>query len=121
MEPLVLILAAAGVSAVLLRLARAVFRLIQRSGEAWIAAGAASSRQRRGDITGLDEAAELERRARSGRRNATLRAVFWLLVLLAPPFTPWTIEVYAACSLLWLTRVGTSGRSLVRSAPPVDR
>lgn len=121
MEPLLLILAAAGVSALLLRLARAVFRLIQRSGEAWIAAGAASSRQRRGDITGLDEAANLERRARTGRRNATLRVAFWLVVLLAPPFTPWTIEVYAACSLLWLTRTGAGGRSLVRTEPPVDR
>lgn len=121
MEPLLLILAAIGVSAVLWRLARAVIRLIQRSGEAWIAAGAASSRQRRGDLTGLDEAADLERRARTGRRNAALRVAFWLAVLLLPPFTPWTVVVYAACALLWLTTAGGGRRTLVRSVPPLDR
>ena len=121
MEPVLLILAMAGVSAVLWRLVRATFRLIQRSGEAWIAAGAASSRQRRGDLTGLDEAAALERRARVARRNAGLRVAFWLAILLVPPFTPWTLATYAACSVLWLARAGGASRSLVRSPPAGDR
>jgi len=121
MTPVLLILAAAGVSAVLWRLARALLRLIQRSGEAWIAAGAASSRERRGDLTGLEEAASLERRARIARRNAVVRVSAWLLALLVPPFLPWTAELYAAYSLLWLTTAGGGSRSLVRSDPRATR
>ncbi|HUF12110.1 MAG TPA: hypothetical protein VMN78_03330 [Longimicrobiales bacterium] len=104
MEPVLYILAAAGISAVLLRLIRALFRLVQRSGEAWIAAEAARARAGRGDLTGLDEALSLEQRTRTARTRSIARTVAWVLVLLVPPFTPWALELYAACSLLWLTR-----------------
>ncbi len=113
MEPVLYILAFAGVSALLVRLARALFRLIQRSGEAWIASEAARSRHARGDLTGFDEAARLEASARRARRFALVVVVACLLLLLVPPFTPWTVRIYAACSLLWLV----SGR--VRSGTVV--
>lgn len=121
MEPVLFILAAAGLSAVLLRLARALFRLIKRSGQAWIAAEAASARQRRGDITGLGEAADLERRARNARRGALLQVVLWIALLLVPPFTPWPLPLYAAYSILWLTRARVRGATLERVQPPEAR
>ena len=121
MEPVLYILAAAGISAVLLRLVRALFRLIQRSGEAWIAAEAARSRARRGDLTGLDEAADLERRTRRARSRAILRTAAWVLFLVLPPFTPWTLELYAACSLLWLTRTSVRRGTLVQPRPGEPR
>ncbi|HEX6588816.1 MAG TPA: hypothetical protein VF039_07335 [Longimicrobiales bacterium] len=113
MEPVLYILAFAGISALLVRLARAFFRLIQRSGEAWIAGEAARSRQARGDLTGFDEAAQLEVAARRRRRLASVSVVACLLVLFLPPFTPWTREIYAACSLLWLVRARVRSGGLV--------
>ena len=104
MEPLLYILAFAGVSALLLRIARALFVLLHRSGQAWLAGEVANRRQEHGDLTGLSEFAERERTARIARRNAAVGLVFWLALLLVPPFTPWTIRIYAACALLWLMR-----------------
>jgi hypothetical protein len=120
MEPVLYILAFAGVSAILVRLARTLFRLVARSGEAWILSEAARSRLRRGDLTGLDEAAQLEARARTLRRAALLQFLFWVLLLFVPPFTPWTLEIYAASSLLWLMRARVRSGTLVdvRSARP---
>ena len=102
MEPLLYILAFAGVSALVLRLARALFVLLHRSGQAWLAGEVASRRQQHGDLTGLTEFAERERAARMAKRVATLELVFWAGLLIVPPFTPWTREIYAACSVLWL-------------------
>ena len=104
MEPLLYILAFAGVSALLLRIGRALFVLLHRTGQAWLAGEAAKRRHQHGDITGLSEAADQERRARSARRLATLSLALWIGLLLVPPFTPWTVEIYAACALLWLVR-----------------
>ena len=119
MEPVLYILAFAGVSALLVRLARAFFRLVQRSGEAWIAAEAARSRHARGDLTGFDEAAAIETRARRSRRLALAGVLLTLLLLFVPPFTPWTVEIYAACSLLWLVsaRVRTGSVVVARRQP----
>ena len=102
MEPLLYILAFAGVSALLLRIARAFFVLIHRSGQAWLAGETANRRHEHGDLTGLGEAAARERAARSARRVAALELVIWTALLLVPPLTPWTREIYAACALLWL-------------------
>ena len=113
MEPVLYILAFAGVSALLVRLARALFRLVQRSGEAWIAAEAARSRHARGDLTGFDEAARLERSARRARGLAVAGVVICLVLLFLPPFTPWTLEIYAACSLLWLVSARVRGGTAV--------
>ena len=113
MEPVLYILAFAGISALLVRLARALFLLIQRSGEAWIAGEAARSRHARGDLTGFDEAARLEGSARRARRRALVAVVLCLLLLFVPPFTPWTVEIYAACSLLWLLSARVRSGTLV--------
>ena len=102
MEPLLYILAFAGVSALLLRIARAFFVLIHRSGQAWLAGETANRRHEHGDITGLSEAAARERAARSARRVAGFELILWTALLLVPPFTPWTREIYAACAVLWL-------------------
>lgn len=113
MEPVLYILAFAGVSALLVRLARSLFRLVMRSGEAWIAAEAARSRESRGDLTGFGEMAQMEARARRSRRLAVAAVVVCLLFLLVPPFTPWTLEIYAACSLLWLVSARVSRGTVV--------
>lgn len=114
MEPVLYILAFAGVSALLVRIARSAFVLLHRSGQAWLAGEAANRRHEHGDITGLGEAAERERVARAGRRRALLELVVWLTLLIGPPFTPWTREVYAACALLWLfVRVRVARGTLV--------
>ena len=102
MEPVLYILAFAGVSALLLRIGRALFVLLHRSGQAWLASETASRREEHGDLTGLREAAERERVARSARRIAMIELVLWVGLLLVPPFTPWTREIYAACAALWL-------------------
>jgi hypothetical protein len=102
MEPVLFILAFAGVSALLVRLARASFVLLHRSGQAWLAGEAAKRRHEHGDITGLSEAAAQERSARSARRVAGVEVALWLALLIVPPFTPWTREIYAACAVLWL-------------------
>ena len=102
MEPVLYILAFAGVSALLVRIAGALFVLLHRSGQAWLAGEAANRRQEHGDLTGLSEAAARERSARSARRRAAMLLVLWLALRVVPPFTPWTLEIYAACALLWL-------------------
>ena len=119
MEPLLFILAFAGVSALLVRIARAAFVLLHRSGQAWLASEAASRRQQHGDLTGLSEYAEQERAARAAKRAAAVGFGLWLALLLVPPLTPWTREIYAACSLLWLVRMRVgSGAIVVRRVQP---
>lgn len=97
-----LLLAALGLAAVLLRLGRAVLRLGLTVAEATAANGLAEVSQRRGDITGF-----LERQAsgvalrRARRRNLATMAGYALL-LAVPPFAGVAREVYAAAALLWL-------------------
>ena len=102
MEPVLYILAFAGVSALLLRIGRALFVLLHRSGQAWLAGQAANRRHEHGDLTGLAEAAALARSARTSRRIAAFQLGLWFALLALPPFTPWTLEIYAACAVLWL-------------------
>src|SRR5688572_30756453 len=102
MEPLLYILALAGVSALLPRLVRALFAVLHRTGQAWPAGDAAKRRPEQGDITGLAEADAQERAARRGRRIAIIELAHWVAFLLAPPYTPWPREIYAPCAVLWL-------------------
>ena len=121
MEPVLFILAFAGVSALLVRLGRAIFVLLHRSGQAWLAGETARRRHEHGDITGLSEAAARERSARTARRIAAFEVALWIAFLIVPPFTPWTREIYAACAVLWLlVRVRVQRGTLVdvrRSGP----
>ena len=113
MEPVLYILAFAGISALLMRIGRALFVLLHRSGQAWLAGEAANRRHQHGDITGLSEAAAQERSARAARSRAALGLVFWFALLFVPPFTPWTLPIYAACALLWLVRARVRSGALV--------
>ena len=101
-EVLVGFLAVAGGLALVARLFRALIRLGLAAVEKTAASGLAEVAARRGDLTGLAERRETEGRARQGRLRAALLVALWLLVLLVPPFTGWTREVYALASVLWL-------------------
>ena len=95
------LLAVLGVVSVLLRLGRELVRLALNAAESTHATGLAEISERRGDITGL-----MERRAAAGtlrrdRRLALAQIVFFLLLLIVPPFAGLAREVYAACALLW--------------------
>jgi hypothetical protein len=102
MEAALVILAVLGFVAALLRLLRAAFGALRHGVDEYVAREAAEARARRGDLTGMAEAQTLNRGARRARIRALAFAAFWLVLLVAPPFTPWARELYAACSLLWL-------------------
>jgi hypothetical protein len=96
------ILAIFGVLALLAATIRAGFRLLRGSAETFIAGEIASARAGRGDLSGLDAAREWSVASRAAKRLYTVQALGWLVLLIAPTFTPWTREVYAACAALWL-------------------
>jgi len=101
MEPAITILAAFGVAALALRLARAALRALQRGVDVFVAREMAKTRAQRGDLTGLAEAEAWARTARRERLRAAARTAVWLALLAAPASTPWTREIYAACAVLW--------------------
>jgi hypothetical protein len=102
MRTAVFLLVAAGIAAVLLRAASALFDALRGGVESFLAQDLAEIRARRGDLSGLEEAAEL--RAAARRRRLLSLGVFsmWLGLLIIPPLTPWPEFLYAAYSLLWL-------------------
>jgi len=102
MEAALIILAVLGFVAVLIRLVRAAFGALRHGVDAFIAREAVEARARRGDLTGMAEAQDWNRGARRARLRSLLIAALCLAGLIAPAFTPWTREVYAAYSLLWL-------------------
>ncbi len=102
MSFIILVLAIAGFLAVLRRSAGALLRLLGRGVEAFLAREESSIRERRGDLTGLQEAVARTRGARRARLDAMLRFAFWVALLVAPLLTPWTALLYAACATLWL-------------------
>lgn len=102
MTTALLILAVLGVAALIWRLVRAGYALVRRGVEAFLARESAALRERQGDITGLVEADAHARSARRSRLRAALTALLWLALLAVPPLTPWSLEIYAACSLVWL-------------------
>lgn len=109
------LLAIAGLGALSGLVAAAAFRLLRTGAEAHLARGAETARERTGDVTGLREAQAVRNRAVSHRRRAAFETVLWLLLLVVPPFTPWTRSVYAACAVLWLLPVRRSPGTAVRA------
>ena len=97
-----ILLAAAGVAAALLRLAHWVYRAARSGTEVLVAAESARARAQHGDVTGMQEAVERADAARGRRSRAVLAAVAWLVLVVLPALTPWVREIYAAYSLLWL-------------------
>lgn len=114
MESALILLAVAGIAAVLVRLARALFRTAHSGTEAFVAGETARTRERRGDLTGMREAGRRQERARQERRRRLAGALAWLALLVAPSLTPWSREIYAAYSLLWL-QSARSGRAAPRA------
>ncbi len=106
METALGILAVLGVAALLVQLGRAFFSAVRGGVEAMVAAQHAEQRARRGDITGAREAEEEAARARRARLRAGARALLWLALLVIPPMTNLTSEIWSACAALWLFGAG---------------
>lgn len=102
MEAGFVVLAVLGFIAVLVRLVRAAFGALRHGVDAYLAHEAVEVRARRGDLTGMAEAQNWKRGARRARIRSFVIAALWLAGLVAPAFTPWARELYAAYSLLWL-------------------
>jgi hypothetical protein len=102
MEAALVILAVLGFVAALVRLLRAALGALRHGVDEYVAREAAEARARRGDLTGMAEAQTWNRGARRARIRALALVALWLALLIAPAFTPWARELYAACSLLWL-------------------
>jgi hypothetical protein len=111
MNTAITLLGAAGIIAVLLRLARALFFAVRGGVDAFIAQDVAATRAHRGDITGLDDAQAAARVARRARVRALGATSMWAGLLIVPTLTPWPRLLYAGYSLLWL---------LPRQRPPAS-
>jgi hypothetical protein len=102
MNAIVILLAVAGFAALAARTLRALLRLLGRGVDEFLAAETVSVRANRGDLTGMDEAADEQSVARRQRLGALARFAAWMGLLVAPPMTPWPAQVYAVCCVLWL-------------------
>jgi hypothetical protein len=102
MNTAITLLGAAGIIAVVLRLARALFGALRGGVDAFIARDVALTRAQRGDITGLDDAQAAAGLARRQRLLALGAASMWAGLLIVPTLTPWPRLLYAGYSLLWL-------------------
>jgi hypothetical protein len=98
----VLLLSIAGFAAVVLRAGLALLHALKGGVESFLASDLAEIRARRGDLTGLDEAAQLQSAARRTRLAALGAFFLWGGLLIVPALTPWPELLYAAYALLWL-------------------
>src|SRR5690606_7445879 len=83
-DSLIVILAIAGGIALVVRLFRSLARLALRSAEVVAASSSVEASARRGDLTGLADAREAVRLARSAQRRAGLMAGLWFLSISIP-------------------------------------
>lgn len=97
-----MLLAIAGVIAVMLRLLRALFAGLRGGVEGFLARDVAETRAQRGDLTGLEDARSAAALARRRRVTALGAASIWVGLLVVPTLTPWPKLLYAAYSLLWI-------------------
>lgn len=111
MRVLLTVLAVLGFLAVLRRVLIAGFGLLGRGVDRVVAGEVAEVRARRGDLTGLSEADARRGDARRAQSAALAAFAFWVLLLIAPPLTPWPLVLYATCSLLWLIPRGPASRA----------
>ena len=102
MNTAIMLLAVAGVIAVMLRLLRALFASLRGGVEAFVARDVAETRAQRGDLTGLDDARAAAAIARRRRFLALGTASMWIGLLVVPMLTAWPSLLYATYSLLWL-------------------
>ena len=101
MDVVVLILAVAGIAAVLRHILSASSMLLRRGLDAYLAGQIAGVRANRGDLTGLSDAEGARAEARRLRRRALFRMALLIALLAVPPLTPWPESMYASYTLLW--------------------
>ena len=101
MQTLIVLLAIAGVAAIIRGLARTALRLGLVAAEETTASGLAEVSARRGDITGLSERRAAARAARGRRRRDLLLTLLWILWLVVPPILGWAPAAYALAAPLW--------------------
>ncbi|HSK19073.1 MAG TPA: hypothetical protein VK912_08030 [Longimicrobiales bacterium] len=102
MSTAIMLLAVAGVIAVLLRLLRSLFATLRGGVDVFLAHDVADTRAQRGDLTGVDDAKAAAAVARRRRLFALGTASLWIGLLIVPMLTPWPSLLYATYSLLWL-------------------
>lgn len=102
-----MLLAIAGVIAVMLRLLRALFASLRGGVDAFLAGDVADTRAHRGDLTGHSEARSAVQLARRRRMLALGAASLWIGLLVVPMLTPWPSLLYAGYSVLWVLPRGT--------------
>jgi hypothetical protein len=102
MNSAVFLLALAGFAAAALRAGIALLAVIESGAESFLARDLEDVRRRRGDLTGLTDAAEVRSAARRRRLVALGFFSMWAGLLLIPPLTSWPQLLYAAYSVLWL-------------------
>ena len=105
-----LVLGLLGCAAVAWRLLWATLRLLYRGADTLIAGEIVGTRANRGDLTGMQEAAELRASSGRTRRRAAAFVLLWLVLLIAPPLTAAPELLYALYSPLWLLRTTRSPR-----------
>src|SRR5688572_15074714 len=100
MRTAIILLAIAGIAAVLLRISAAAFALLRGGVDTFLAQEMEKLKAQRGDITGAQEAAMTTALARRRRFFAFSIFFMWLGLLLVPPLTPWPQLLYAGYALL---------------------
>ena len=105
-----LVLGLLGFAAVAWRLWWATLALLYRGADTLIAGEIVGSRATRGDITGMQEAADLRAASGRTRRRTAAFALLWLVLLVVPPLTAASELLYALYSPLWLLRTTRSPR-----------
>lgn len=99
---LLVLLAAAGVAALVSRLLASLLRLGLAAAEKTHNDGLVDASLRRGDLTALVERQAQVKTLRWSRARSALLVAVWTALLVAPPLAGWGREAYALSSLLWL-------------------
>lgn len=99
---LVGLLALAGGLALLTRGTRSAARLALQTAEITALEGMIEISERRGDLTGMSERREQERRLRAGRRGDLLQTLGWALWFVVPIAAGWLPGAFALAAPLWL-------------------
>jgi hypothetical protein len=102
METLLRVAAVLGVLVALSQVGRTGWRLLRGGVELLVAGEMARTRARRGDLTGMEEAEREMHSARRVRIRAGGELAGWVALLAVPPFTPWTLHIWAAVALFWI-------------------
>jgi hypothetical protein len=98
----ILLLSIAGFAAVALRAGIALVDALRGGVDSVLARDLADIRARRGDLTGLQDAADVRAAARRERMIAVTAFLMYIGLLAVPPLTPWPNLLYSAYALLWL-------------------